>query len=265
MGGRSFIHHIAVLGVIALSLPALSAAQRGGGIAAGGFGGHAGGGIGHAAPASHFVAAGARGVSRAPVARPGVARAVGSGRARTGTTGRTRSSSFNRNFSPDFGETNFNDVPGLGFDFPHLAAISGGRRHHEGFFGGFPFFDSGLLFGGPSVIVEQAPPAEAPPEASDAIAGDASEPARRPSRTWYSYQAPEPAAAQNAPQDDAEQYVFVRRDGSLLFGVAYSWDNGTLRYVTSDGIRRSIGSDALDLSATEQFNEQRGLNFHAPA
>src|SRR5260370_21202598 len=75
------------------------------------------------------------------------------------------------------------------------------------------------------------------------------------------------AQAQSAPvpQPDVEQYVFVRRDGGVVFAVAYSWDKGTLRYVTPEGQRRSIGRDALDLNATQQFNEQRGLTFQAPA
>jgi hypothetical protein len=74
-----------------------------------------------------------------------------------------------------------------------------------------------------------------------------------------------PAQTAPAPQPDVEQYVFVRRDGGLVFAVAYSWDKGTLRYVTPEGLRRSIGRDALDLNATQQFNEQRGLTFQAPA
>ena len=64
---------------------------------------------------------------------------------------------------------------------------------------------------------------------------------------------------------DASEYVFVRRDGGLLFAVAYSWDNGTLQYVTRDGVRKSVTQDALDMNATLQFNEQRGLNFRVPA
>jgi hypothetical protein len=68
-----------------------------------------------------------------------------------------------------------------------------------------------------------------------------------------------------APVRDAAEYVFVRRDGSLLFAVAYSWDNGTLRYVTRDGLRRSVAQDTLDMDATQQFNEQRGLDFRVPA
>ena len=47
--------------------------------------------------------------------------------------------------------TTFQNVPGLGFDFPHLAAINGGRRHEgEGF---FPFGFGGFLLSSPGVIM----------------------------------------------------------------------------------------------------------------
>jgi len=68
-----------------------------------------------------------------------------------------------------------------------------------------------------------------------------------------------------APAEDPAEYVFVRRDGGLIFAVAYSWENGTLRYVTPDGMRRTIAREAIDLTATQQFNEQRGLSFRFPA
>jgi hypothetical protein len=74
--------------------------------------------------------------------------------------------------------------------------------------------------------------------------------------------AAEPASP--APQE-AEQFVFVRRDGTVFFAVAYVWENGALRYITSEGLRRTVSQDALDLAATQQFNEQRGLNFRLPA
>jgi hypothetical protein len=67
------------------------------------------------------------------------------------------------------------------------------------------------------------------------------------------------------PQKPSEQYVFVRRDGSVFFAVAYTWDAGNLYYVTQEGLRRSATRDSLDLDATQQFNEQRGLNFQSPA
>jgi hypothetical protein len=168
---------------------------------------------------------------------------------------------------PEFGTTGFEGVPGLGFDFPHLAAVSGNRRHNGRFGNSFPFGFGGFLFDSPSVIVEQAPPAEgAAPAAEDAIAGNVAESdGPRRSRESRVYGPSAEAAAQTNPQADVEEYVFVQRNGGLLFAVAYSWDNGMLRYVTRDGLRRSIASEALDLSATEQFNEQRGLNFHLPA
>ena len=176
------------------------------------------------------------------------------------------------NTSPiDFNGTDFQDVPGLGFDYPHLAAVSGNRRLHSNHFNnGFPFGFSGFLLS-PSVIVEQAPAAEPEiaaeeQEAADEVSADPYDAPRARSHARVTRHVSEPQAeAATAPLPDAEQYVFVRRDGSLVFAVGYTWENGTLRYITPDGFRRSIGREALDLTATQQFNEQRGLNFHAPA
>ena len=85
-------------------------------------------------------------------------------------------------------------------------------------------------------------------------------------RRYRSQEAAGPAEPTNdAGPEDNSGYVFVRRDGTVFFAVAYSWENGTLRYVTSEGLRRTIAEDALDLDATKQFNEQRGFNFRLPA
>jgi hypothetical protein len=167
------------------------------------------------------------------------------------------------NFVPGFGETSFDDVPGLGFDFPHLAAVSGHNHFGRGFLGGVPFFDGGFLFGAPFVIIEQ--PGEAQPEAEDVIAGNAMEadPVRRTRRVYEAQ--PAAGTAGDSAAEEVEQYVLVKRDGALEFAVAYSWVDGNLRYITPDGKRRTLGRDALDLHATEQFNEQRGIEFHAPA
>jgi hypothetical protein len=165
-----------------------------------------------------------------------------------------------------FNGNDFSDVPGLGFDFPHLAAVSGNRRHHGSRFAdGFPFGFSGFLLS-PPVIVEEVPVADAQ-AAEEEVVDDA--PVQQPERRSRASRASEPerdsAPAAPAPLQDAQQYVFVRRDGSLVFAVGYTWENGTLRYVTPEGFRRSMGRDALDLNATQQFNEQRGLDFRAPA
>jgi hypothetical protein len=74
-----------------------------------------------------------------------------------------------------------------------------------------------------------------------------------------------PPVEQPGPQVNAPEYVFVRRDGTVFFAVAYSWENGSLRYISSEGMRRSVSRDTLDLNATQQFNEQRGMTFRSPA
>ncbi len=156
-------------------------------------------------------------------------------------------------------------VPGLGFDAVHLAAVCGpggvgtGRSGQGApFF--FPFFDGGFYM--PSIPVEEEA-AATDAQLQGSAAADAHE-ARRSVRDSQ----PAPALVAEPDQTpicEAEQYVFVRRDGTVFFAVGYAWENGTLRYVTSEGLRRNIAKNALDLEATQQFNEQRGLNFRLPA
>jgi hypothetical protein len=157
-----------------------------------------------------------------------------------------------------------NSAPGLGFDAVHQAAICGsgigfGRR---GFSGSsfFPFFDGGFFLPGSPAAVEDSSAAEvAQPDTSDA---DTREITRRRRAAQ-----PEPAPTvetASAPAED-EEFVFVRRDGTLFFAVGYTWENGTLRYVTNQGLRRTVTQDALDLNATREFNEQRGLSFRLPS
>jgi hypothetical protein len=156
-------------------------------------------------------------------------------------------------------------VPGLGFDVPHLAAICGPGAVGGGRFGNqipffFPFAGGGFYIPSSPVVDEQDDVAE-PPQAQD-TESEIAETARRPraSRPAQTTVVETPDTAQPQPGE----FVFVRRDGTLFFAVAYAWENGTLRYITSEGLRRSLSRDALDLDATQQFNEQRGLNFHLP-
>jgi hypothetical protein len=249
--------------MIVLAIPALAAAQHRGGMTGPVMGApfHTGAAISHAASAP------ARSTMRVQSGTQGPAR-IGAPALRTQSNGVRI---IHRNNSNPFGfnGTDFQDVPGLGFDYPHLAAISGNRRLHGSRFGGqVPFGFGGFLLG-PSVIVEEVPVAESQPTViEEEVADDGREALRPPRRARASREASEPQPESTltpAPQPDPEQFVFVRRDGGLVFAVAYSWDNGTLRYVTPEGLRRSMGRDALDLNATQQFNEQRGLNFLLPA
>jgi hypothetical protein len=176
------------------------------------------------------------------------------------TTARRRNSVSE--FSGDSGS-----VPGLGFDYSHLAATRpntvNGRHSRNDSAVLFPFFDGGGYFvpTGPGVVDAQS---EAQ-QAEDADEED-SAPADRPARVRRVDRLPvTPELGPPAPQADVPEYVFVRRDGTVFFAVAYSWERGSLRYVSSEGLRRSVARETLDLDATQQFNEQRGMTFRSPA
>jgi hypothetical protein len=159
-----------------------------------------------------------------------------------------------------------NSAPGLGFDAVHQAATCGsgtlgvrGRGLQEPFF--FPIFDGGFSVPISPVAAEDGSAAEASqPEATGAEVRETD----RRYRTPQPVTAPAAETASSAASDN-DEFVFVRRDGTLFFAVAYAWEKGMLRYVTSQGLRRTVTQDVLDLEATRQFNEQRGLNFHSPA
>lgn len=78
--------------------------------------------------------------------------------------------------------------------------------------------------------------------------------------------APTPTSGYYPPSEPVYEYVFVKRDGTKIFAVAYAFAKDKLQYVTKEGLRRSIPLDALDLPATQKSNEERGntINFPAP-
>lgn len=168
------------------------------------------------------------------------------------------------------------DAPGLGFDFPHFAATHPRGSHDRDHDRNRQFAGAFLpLFGGGGYYMPLFPD----DVEESLVAGtqqdeyyEEPEPAQHPGR-YRSTDARQNQAPQNyalqaqpaAPERDSEEFVFVRRDGTLFFAVAYAWESGTLRYITSEGVRHTVSGDKLDLDATQQFNEQRGLNFHAPA
>ena len=160
-------------------------------------------------------------------------------------------------------------VPGLGFDYPHFAATHPNGIHDRdrdrrssGAF--FPlFFGGGFGFPLFPEDVEEAPSAEAQQQQVDTGQQEPVQAAARPAD--YEPRQSRAQMSQAAPEPEPEPFVFVRRDGTVFFATAYAWENGTLRYITAEGLRRTVTSDKLDLDATQQFNEQRGLIFHLPA
>ena len=179
-------------------------------------------------------------------------------------------------FVPFLNSFNFDGtsgVPGLGFDFPHLAAISGGlgnnpfsRLGHNGrrgqgsfapiLFGGYPYYYDDLGYDQseqqtvpqsqpqPQIIVIQQPVPAQQGADSGSDAGNLS--------------ASAPAPPADVPIRDVGDFILVRRDGRILFASVFSVDGAQLQYVTPEGIRRTLALSDLDADATQQMNEARG-------
>src|ERR1700687_6071721 len=196
---------LSAVAMVVLAIPALAAAQ------------HHGGAAGPAMAASFH---GGAVISRAASAPARSTMRVQSGTSSAARIGppilRTQNGVpiVRRNNSNPFGfnDTDFQNVPGLGFDYPHLAAISGNRRlRGSRFRGGVPFRSGGFLFG-PSVIVEEVPAAESQPTVmEEEVADDVPPETPRHARASRAVSEPQPERAA-APQPDPEQFVFVRRD-----------------------------------------------------
>ena len=163
-------------------------------------------------------------------------------------------------------------VPGLGFDFAHLAAIS--RNFKVSDFSvlstaqrlaltqpltpivpfAVPFFSAPaqvIVVPGPVVVIQQA---TAPAEPVEVVArARPVEPRGSPEAS----RAPEP--------HDVGEFVLVRRDGRLVFAVAFSTQGDQLTYVTREGVRRSLPLVELDIETTRRMNEERGTTIHLPA
>jgi hypothetical protein len=189
-----------------------------------------------------------------------VVRSVARGVVGNGQLSSTQHRRSNFGFSPNSGS-----VPGLGFDFVHTAAThpNGVNGRHHRFNNGavlFPFSGGGYFLPTESIVEGQD---EGQPEED---AQDEVVPAERPARVRSVDRAPlKPVLDEPVPQTDVPEFVFVRRDGTVFFAVAYSWEKDALRYISSEGLRRTVSRETLDLDATQHFNEQRGMTFRAPA
>ena len=173
-----------------------------------------------------------------------------------------------------FGFDSVPRVPGLGFDYPHLVAVSGAlhnnSRHfrhahfdHDGFrgqgsfvpiwFGGYPYFgydDTGYdqqqsaQQPQPQIIVIQQPvPWQQEAESrNDEVISSSTAADSQPAK----------------PIRDVGDFIIVRRDGRVLFASIYSVVGSQLQYVTPEGIRHAVPMSDLDVDATRQMNEARG-------
>jgi len=152
-------------------------------------------------------------------------------------------------------------VPGLGFDYPHFFAThpNFGRDHRTtGFI--LPFFGGGGFYVPYPYYVE--PPT--PEEEAEGYDPDAGQRAAEAAPATGANDAVS-AARTYTPVQPQSEYVFVRRDGTVFFAIAYSWGSDKLQYVTKEGAHRTVAADTIDLDATQQFNEQRGISIRLPA
>ena len=256
------MRRIGIVAVAVLGLPLAVFAQRAGGV---------GGGAGVHISAPVAAARVSAPVAAHPVSHVAVATHPAAGHVRTSSPNRIVS------LNPNFGNSTFvsNNVPGLGFDYPHLAAVSpknGQVGRNFRFRQTVPFGFGGFLISTPEIYVDN-PQAVAEAQETAAENGDADAQAQFEAAQMQAYRAGQQSVAPHAappepapePAADPASYVFVMRNGGVVFAVAYSWDNGTLRYVTPEGQRKSVAADSLDMDATTQFNESRGLSFRVGA
>jgi hypothetical protein len=172
----------------------------------------------------------------------------------------------------------FQDVPGLGFDFPHLAAIARaqgrsthfGHNEHNGqgfftpiFFGGYPYYadDFGMEQPAPPAVQDAEQQPQPQPQilviqqpAPSLQAADSGNGIERSD-------AAAPAVSPEAAIPDRGNFVLVRRDGRVFFASLFSVVGTQLQYITPEGIRRTLPMAELDADATEQMNEARGTSI----
>jgi hypothetical protein len=175
-------------------------------------------------------------------------------------------------------------VPGLGFDYPHLAAISGGlqnggrrglgrgNRPGQGFivpilYGGYPYYVDSSLDYDPQQVAEPAQgyPAQQPPQIIviqqpvPAAALAQTSPLRQPdSETGLGQASVGPAPDAQAPAPRAGEIILIRKDGRVLFASAFSVVGAQLRYISAEGILQKFPVAELDAESTQQMNEARG-------
>ncbi len=166
-------------------------------------------------------------------------------------------------FSPNAHATSYGStagVPGLGFDYSHLAAISGGlsngRSSNSGrggyrnralivpiLVGGYPYYyyndlddpyDESFYDG--SYGYDQSQPQQQPQQQiqqqPQVIVVQQPVPMAQPAEDPGAYAAPSAAPPAPAPVHDVGEFVLVRRDGRILFASAYSVTGKQLTYVT---------------------------------
>ncbi len=203
------------------------------------------------------------------------------------------SGQFTSGYAPianSFSFASFSGVPGLGFDFPHMAAVSGALSNSSWRFGRNDYPGQGsfapVLFGGyayyaddPGYDQQDQQTEQQPEQQTEQQPEQQSERQTQPQPQIVAMQ--QPVAAQQdadsgsdagnlstpesesraaAPIRDVGDFILVRRDGRILFASVFSVVGSQLQYVTPEGIRHTLAMSDLDAGATQQMNEARGTS-----
>jgi hypothetical protein len=167
-------------------------------------------------------------------------------------------------------------VPGLGFDYEHLAAISGNlaekalidpvtmeelalaQRFNRGGVGSSAYILGGYGYGGGEVPVDngdtqdaQAPPADPAPQPAPQIIilQQPAAPGASPAQS---------NAVAAAPLQEASDFLLVLKTGAMVSAVAFTRQGDQLIYVTKEGNRRTMSVATIDSDATSKINAARG-------
>jgi hypothetical protein len=230
-------------------------------------------------PPARPMAAPPRNTSRAPSNAAGThATAVPSGQRQASVVQISPAGQITTGFNPIVSTVSFDGVPGLGFDFPHLAAISGGMRSnfsprfdHDGhggqgffvpiFWGGYPYYDD---TGYDQAQQQPTQPQQAQPQIIVIQQPVPVQPSADSQRASENVSPAAPESQAPAPVPDVSNFILVRRDGRVLFASAFSVVGRQLQYVTPEGVRRTVDVSDLDADATRQMNEARGTTVQLP-
>jgi hypothetical protein len=172
-----------------------------------------------------------------------------------------------------------NGVPGLGFDYAHLAAISGNLgvealinpvteadlalaerlgQFRGGATGGFfPFLGGGGI--APEIIEQPAQDTQSAQQQQPIII--VQQPASSTVATAPE-QTPDAAApaAINSVAPDPSEFILVKKDGEQVLAGGYSLQKDRIVYVTKEGAKRIMLLSELDKDATELINQERGTS-----
>jgi hypothetical protein len=161
-----------------------------------------------------------------------------------------------------FFSSNCYPVPGFGFDYEHFFAVHPNWGKFQRFTGvvvpawGGGFYYPVPYYETPQESQEENTSAQAEPQQSNVRASTPPQEESAPVSVR--------SVAPYVPTQPVEEYVFVKRDGTRIFAVAYSLAKDKLQYITKEGLRRTLPLDALDYDATMKSNEERGNTVTLP-